>query len=415
MRRILLLFLFMPGFLFSQKASDSIDIKLSGFVRGDSWFETRQNYGACEELFTLYPKPEEYDADGNDINAESVSNMTAIASRLRTIITGPEILGAKSMAYAEADFTSNLGTDGFRFRHAFLQLKWNKAKLLFGRFWHPMFVTDAFPTVIALNTGAPFQVFNRSPQLRYTQRMNKFRIVSALVYQGDYASFGPDNGGKTSDADFMKNASYPEFNLRLEYLFNGNIFGVGGAYKRIQPRLKTEDVIGVSHETNETVSGSMIMSYMKITSGKFTYKYRVMLGQNVSEHLLFGGYAVSEYDPATGSEEYTPYKHLFTWGNILYGKKLRVGFFGGFAKNLGTTENISTALDNRIFARGAKIDYSYRIAPHVQYTIKNLNLSTELEYTAAAYGFVNPNEKGIVEESEEVSNLRLLLTATYNF
>jgi hypothetical protein len=219
----------------------------------------------------------------------------------------------------------------------------------------------------------------------------------------------------TSDADFMKNASYPEFNLRLEYLFNGNLIGIGGSYKTIQPRLKTEGNSGLNYETNETVSGSMLMSYLKLNSGKFTYKSRLMLGQNVSEHLLFGGYAISGYDPATGREEYTPYNHMFVWGNILYGRKLRVGLFGGFAKNLGTTESISTAVTNRIFARGANIDYSYRIAPHIQYTIKNLNLSTELEYTTAAYGFVNPEEKGIVEESEEVSNLRLLLTATYNF
>jgi len=415
MKRILLLFIFLPGLLIAREKGDSLKIDFSGFVRGDYWYETRQNYGACEELFTLYPKPKNLDEQGNDVNSESVSNMTSIATRLSAIISGPELLGAQSKAYVEADFTSNLGTDGFRFRHAFLELNWDRAGILFGRYWHPMFVTEAFPTVIALNTGAPFQVFNRSPQLRYTQKLENFRLISALVYQGDYASFGPDNGSKTRDADFMKNASIPEFNIRLEYFFNGNVFGIGGSYKTIQPRLKTEGISGISYETNATVSGSLIMSYLKIASGKFTYKHRVMLGQNVSEHLLFGGYAVSDYDPVTGREAYAPYKHLFMWGNILYGNQLRIGLFGGFAKNMGTSENISGGFTNRIFARGENIDYSYRIAPHIQYSIKNLNLSSELEYTTAAYGEINYNDKGKVENTEEVSNLRLLLTATYNF
>ena len=415
MKRILLLFIFLPGLLLAKEKGDSLKIDFSGFVRGDYWYETRQNYGACEELFTLYPKPKSLDVQGNDVNAESVSNMTAIATRLRTNVSGPQLLGAQSSAYVEADFTSNLGTDGFRFRHAFLELNWDRAGVLFGRYWHPMFVTEAFPTVIALNTGAPFQVFNRSAQLRYSQNFKDFRLISALVYQGDYASFGPSGDNKTSSADYFKNASYPELNLRLEYFFNGNVIGIGGSYKKIKPRLETKGVAGTTYETNETVTGSLIMSYLKVSHGKMTYKYRVMMGQNASEHLLFGGYAVSDYNPVTGKEAYSPYKHLFMWGNIIYGHQLRIGLFGGFAKNFGTIDDISTRLTNRIFARGENIDYSYRIAPHVQYSIKNLNLSSELEYTTAAYGEINYDENGIVENSEEVSNLRLLLTATYNF
>ena len=414
MKRISLLFLFFPTFLMAQNSLDSITINLSGFVRGDYWYETRQNYGACEELFTLYPKPRKLDSEGNDINAEPVANMTAIATRLRTVVTGPEILGAKSMGYVEADFTSNLGTDGFRFRHAFFKLAWENSSVLFGRYWHPMFVTDVFPTVMALNTGAPFQVFNRSPQLRFNQKIGKFRIVSALVYQGDYASFGPSEEGITTSADYMKNAGFPEFNLRLEFLSNGNVLGIGGSYKIIQPQMITQGVNG-TYKTNETVSGSLIMSYLKVTSGKFSYKYRVMLGQNVSEHLLLGGYAVSEYDQARGESEYTPYQHLFMWGNIVYGDQLRVGLFGGFAKNLGTVDPVATGLFATTYARGADIDYSYRIAPHLQYSIKNMDVGVEAEYTTAAYGNINYDNNNIVKNAEEVSNLRVLLTAVYNF
>lgn len=414
MNKILLLLLLFPYALLAQENEQDFEIELSGFVRGDYWYETRQNYGACEELFTLYPKPEKLDSEGNDVNAESVANMTAIATRLRTVVTGPEILGANSMGYVEADFTSNQGTDGFRFRHAFIKLDWENLSVLLGRYWHPMFVTDVFPTVMALNTGAPFQVFNRSPQLRFKYQIGNFRMVSALVYQGDYASFGPSEDGMTTSADYMKNAGFPEFNMRLEFLSDGNVMGVGGSYKIIQPRLVTQSASGI-YKTNETVSGSLIMSYLKVTSGKFSYKYRVMLGQNVSEHLLLGGYAVSEYDQARGGEKYTPYQHLFMWGNIVYGSQLRVGLFGGFAKNLGTADPISGDSWVATYARGANIDYTYRIAPHLQYSIKNLDVGIEAEYTAAAYGEIDFDNRNEVKNAEEISNLRVLLTAVYSF
>ena len=411
MRSIILMMLLIPSALIAQDYKDSISVRLSGFVRGDYWYETRQNVGACEELFTLYPKPEKIDANGEDIHAESVSNMAAIATRLRTTINGPEIWGAQSTGYVEADFTSNLGTDGFRFRHAFVKLDWENASILLGRFWHPMFVTDAFPTVLALNTGAPFQVFNRSPQLKYTQRFGNFRVVSAITYQGDYASMGPSIEG--ASADYFKNASFPEGNLRLEYLLNGNIFGIGSSFKVIQPRLETTGTDNEIYQSDELVSGSLIMTYLRIHSGKFTYKYRAMLGQNVYEHLLFGGYAVSDFEPATGKEEYTPYKHFYTWGNITYGKKLRVGLFGGFAKNMGTMKDILWTAPEPAFARGTDIDYGYRIAPHIQYRMKNLNVGMEMEYTTVAYG--TPENNGKVSGAEEISNLRVLLNAIYLF
>lgn len=409
MKKIIFLLLIFPHLLFAQKDESLIDIDFSGFVRGDFLYDTRQNLEACEGLFTLYPLPEKLDEYGKDINAQDRANMFGIATRLRTTITGPELFGAQTNAYVEADFTSNLGTDGFRFRHAYFQFDWEKTSLLMGRFWHPLFVTEVFPTVAALNTGAPFQVFNRSPQLRFSYRFNKFNFVSALVYQGDYASFGP-NG---NSAEYLKNAVLPEFNARLEYIKDGDVIGVAGSYKNIQPRLET-DYIGTTVKTNEQVVGSALMGYLKLDFRKAIYKYKVMLGKNVAEHLMLGGYAVSFKDIATGEEEYTPYNHLFMWTNFVYGEEWKIGVFGGYAKNLGTEKNI---IDNEelIFARGADIEYSYRIAPSVSYQIKNFKIMTELDYTAVAYGDIDYDNKAKVTGAEEIVNTRVLLTATYNF
>jgi hypothetical protein len=409
MKKIIFLFLIFPHLLFSQKDENPIDIDFSGFVRGDYLYDTRQNVEACEGLFTLYPLPEKLDENGRDINAQDRANLFSIATRLRSTITGPELFGAKTKAFVEVDFTSNTGTDGFRFRHAYFQFEWEKASLLMGRFWHPLFVTEVFPTVAALNTGAPYQVFNRSPQVRFNYRMGNFHFVSALVYQGDYASYGP-NG---RSAEYLKNAVLPEFNARLEYINNNNVFGVAGSYKVIQPRLET-DYIGTTVKVDEKVEGNALMGYLKLDFGKADYKYKVMLGENVAEHLMFGGYAVSYKDIATGEERYTPYKHLFMWTNFVYGDAWKFGIFGGYAYNLGTEVDI-VSNDDLIFARGADIEYSYRIAPHVSYSLKNFKIMTELDYTSVAYGNIDYDNKAKVTDANEIANIRFLLTAIYNF
>jgi hypothetical protein len=83
--------------------------------------------------------------------------------------------------------------------------------------------------------------------------------------------------------------------------------------------------------------------------------------------------------------------------------------FGGFAKNMGTTQTNT----GKYYSRGASIDYLYRIAPSVSWVSNSVQISFEPEYTAAAYG--TPDEKGKVLDAGEVANLRLLLTFFYFF
>jgi hypothetical protein len=54
-----------------------------------------------------------------------------------------------------------------------------------------------------------------------------------------------------------------------------------------------------------------------------------------------------------------------------------------------------------------------RIAPSISFISNKAQLSTELEYTAAAFG--KPDSHGLVKNTANVSNLRLLFTVFYFF
>ena len=114
----------------------------------------------------------------------------------------------------EADFFGNenaafVDANGFRLRHAYAQLSWKKTQLLFGQYWHPMFVPACYSEVISFNTGAPMQPFSRNPQLRLTRQLGRFSLIAVMAAQRDFTSPGGSN--------VQRNAALPEFHLQLQY------------------------------------------------------------------------------------------------------------------------------------------------------------------------------------------------------
>jgi hypothetical protein len=387
----------------TKKEKKKYGITFKGFIKSDYWYDTRQVVASREELFLFYPRNELLDNNGHDINGEDYVNFSPVTSRLCGYLSGPKAFGAQTSGLIEGDFSgvTNADINGFRLRHAFAKLKWQKSELLFGQYWHPMFVTEVFPTVISLNTGAPFQPFIRNPQISFTRFFNNFNANIALLTQRDNASDGPMGFSGV----YMRNALIPNIHLQLQYKNKKHVAGIAADWKTLRPRLVTDSL----YITKQQVSSYAFMGYWKYSNNLFTWKCKSIYGQNLTEHLLMGGYAVHSFDSITATETYTPTNNLFVWGNILYGKKYVFGLFGGFAKNLGTSDtNIG-----KYYARGADIDYVYRIAPSFSWVTHPLQISFEPEYTVAAYG--TPNNKGVVENSKEIANLRLLLTFLYFF
>jgi hypothetical protein len=396
---------------------EKIKVEFSGFFRADYWYDSRQTVDAVDGLFLLYPKRPELDANGNDMQAAPSINSLAMATRLRANFKMPNLLNAKSNIYIETDFTGMSNMVNLRLRHAYTKLQWDKTSLLIGLTWHPMFVTDVFPTVASLNTGAPFQSFNRSPQLTFQHKLAQGLTLSlSLVYQSDSKSFGPNTAPNEASSSYLRNGLLPNLNGGLQ-LITGS-FTIGGSvdFKSLRPRLFTTSLKTptLKYVTSERVNSYSGMLYLKYQISNFSVKTKGIFGQNLYEHLLLGGYAVSSLDSLTGKEEYTPTNHLFIFTNITYGKKYQLGVFLGYAKNLGTTKNFVSSTD-RIYSRGMDIDYMYRVSPTVSYINDRFLLSAELDYTASAFGDINNTHRGKILNSKITHNYRVLVVVQYSF
>jgi hypothetical protein len=108
-----------PAAAQAEKAPPVFGISLSGFVKTDIFYDSRQTVSIREGHYLLYPKGPLLDPGGRDINARSSFNILSIQTRLAGRITGPDVLGAKTSAYIEAEFfgTSDADINGFRLRH----------------------------------------------------------------------------------------------------------------------------------------------------------------------------------------------------------------------------------------------------------------------------------------------------------
>ena len=392
-------------FSISAFAQEQTKVKLYGYVSNDFFYNSRQNVEMVDGVIQLFPKPIELSA-GVDKNDVAQAEMLSVNTRLGIDITGAPVLGAKSSGKIEADF-AGFGTTYyvFRIRQAYMKLNWNKTELLFGQTWHPLF-GSVVPTTFAANGGAPFQPFNRSPQVRLKQNLSStLSFTAAALYEMQYASQGPAN---TSNL-YMKNAITPDLFVGLENNTKCWTTGVGVDFKTIKPDANS-------------ISSLSAVAYARYVKDKFQLKAKATFGENLSDQLMLSGYGVSKFaSDSTTALSYTNFKNMNTWVNAVYGKKVQVGLLLGVSQNLGTNESLDFRKGKKITAYGYGyydasqqiLDRLYRIVPQISYNLSNVKFGLEYDFTSASYGTIQRN--GEVKSPYSVNNHRILASMMYIF
>ncbi len=411
MKRTILLLSVITGVCLSfpshaQDEEQNFGITFSGFVKNDFFFDTRQTVSIREGHFLLYPADELPDRNGEDINARASFNFLAIQTRLTGKITGPDAFGAKTSGVVEGAFfgTANADVNGFRLRHAFVRLNWTKTELLFGQYWHMMFITEGFPGTVSFNTGAPFQFFSRNPQARITHRMGDLSIAAMVAAQRDFSSPG--------GSDVLRNSIMPDLQGQVTYSTGHLLAGLTAGYKNVVPRIKTDSL----YKTSTAIGGFSGEAFLKIATGPVTCKFQATYLQNGYDGLSIGGYAVrSVTDPVRDYREYTTINTLNLWTDIhSNGEGIQVGIFAGYSKNLGTGEAVEDAGKLSLYARGHDIAMLYRVSPRIIVNSGKTRFAFELEHTGAYYGD-SISSMGIPGDLSLVVNNRFLLAVYYFF
>ena len=381
-------------------------LKFYGYVGNEFFYNSRQNVEMVDGAILLFPKPVSLNSLGTtDLNELPQAELLSVNTRLGMDINGTPILGAKSSGKVEADFAGT-GSTFFvlRIRQAFVKLNWDKTELLLGQTWHPLFGNVA-PTTPSSNGGAPFQPFNRSPQLRVKQNLtNTLSVTAAALYEMQYAS----QGSLGTSNCYMKNAITPDLFIGLENKTTHWTTGLGVDYKTLKL-------------TTGKISSTSAMAYAQYINNKLTVKAKTVFGQNLSDQLMIGGYGVSAVNPTTNDTTYTNLNTANAWLNVVYGSTIQVGILCGYSQNLGTKTDLLLSSSGKYLAYGygfnAKpqsiMNQLYRVAPHVSYNLPNLKFALEYDLTSAAYGAIQSNGLGI--NLTNAINHRLLASVSYIF
>ncbi len=393
----------------AEESEDKLKCNLYGFIRTDLFYNSRDNVAGFNDIFYLYPMDENLDAMGNDLNGDSNSGIFSFITRLGLDLSGPKVGNAKTIGKIEMDLG---GYSNFNFllrlRHAYVNMAWESGHtLLVGQTWHPLFGT-VMPYMNNVSTGAPYQPFARSPQLRYQYKTGGWQFIAAAMYQLQYTSFGPDGVSNRYQLD----SCTPELYGGLDYYTsNGWQFGGGVDLLTLTPR--TESVVGgnryVVDEVMSALSGEVHLRYH---NEKFNLGAKTIYGSALDGMTMLGGYGVTSISGGNEQQEYTPLHNSTTWVNITYGTTWKPMLFVGYTKNLGSTEALVSA--DKIYGRGTDIDQLLGINLGLVYSKPNWNVGVEAATTTAWYGDINI-ATGRVVDTHDVTNLRVTTQFTYLF
>ena len=432
-----------------------------GFIRNYFTYDSRESWSGTADLYNYQPKDQKLNDYGDDLNAESTFRFLSLTTRLGLNIVGYKWRNTEFGGKIEADFYAGLSTKTstvdtkikethavsgvaqFRLRQAYLTLGWDSLKmgkdfarvdLTIGQTWHPMAadLCDA----IALNSGAPFGPFNRSPQVRMDARLGKYvTLTAAGLWQMQYLSIGP---GNLTSAEYMLYGKTPEAYLGLSIHDKGWLFRAGADVLSIKPRHQgtvADATLGkdVAVKVSDRITTASPFIYLQYKKGDFSFKAKSIFAESGEHMNMYGGYGIKAVN-ADGSYEYTPIRHSTTWISIVYGgkvgaqeekhpQKLQGILFGGYVHNFGTKEALMDLNGDGKYTnaelfnpRSSAMNQMWRLSPTLLYTVGKFQLGLEYEITSVQYGDGTLNDHGLSKNGLHwITNHRVQLMTKYNF
>lgn len=406
--------------------------KLYGFIRNYTVLDTREVNGGTHDLYFYMPKDRSLNAAGEDLNAGLNWKSIALTTRVGLDVSGYQIGAMKIGGKVEADFYSLNGTGTastiaqFRLRQAFMGLSWSLSEgssflLNIGQTWHPMGAD--LPHCTNLESGAPFNPFNRSPQIMAHYTVGGFTLTGGLLYLSQYLPMDAQANAK-SVAPYKY--GFPEVFLGVAYKTGPVLMKAGVDVINTKP-FRTVSVLDESGNIAKGENGKPQTSkvsgiltgispyvFFQYTKGLFQLRAKSILAQS-GEHLnILSGYGISAISGTTYS--YTPMQDWASFLSFQYGKKFQVMAMAGYMKQLGTTEDlldpkqiwINTAADT-------KIQQAFRVTPTLAWNIGKFTISLEYDLTYAQFGEGVRNARGLYTQFHWLANHRVLNMVKFNF
>ena len=444
-----------PGVVCSAQEETPAKVKLYGFIRNYMVFDTHEVSAGTQDLYFYMPKDSKM-VDGVDQNQVPSFRMLALTTRLGVNVDGYRIGELKANGTVEADFYCMSGSmAAFRLRQAYVGLLWDNLVLgdllvNVGQTWHPM--AADFPHITNLETGAPFNPVNRSPQVMFHWTVGKFTWTGGFLYPMQFLPVGPiystdpvwnSSLGKyepkttystTKSAEFNKYGMIPEVYVGVALKSGGFLGKVGANFFSSMPRWQAPAITIVDEATKELAFDydhtSMLKErlyaispfvFLQFTKGSFQLKAKSILAQSGEHMNLLSGYAGS-YNWSKHALEYTPMQDWASFISFQAGRKFQFLCMLGYMQQLGTTRSVFAYLANDRLntlwlntSADNKIQRAFRATPTLALNLGKLTFSLEYNCTGAWFGEGDRNRGGLYDTGHWVLNHRVEQMVKFSF
>ncbi len=391
--------------------------KLYGFIRNYVTADTREVNAGTQDLFFYMPKDKNMQGDV-DLNAGFNWRYLSLTTRLGLDVSAYKFGRMNLSGKVEADFYSLSGTGAsaiipqLRLRQAFVKLTWDESPLALtlGQAWHPMGVD--LPHITNLESGAPFNPFNRSPQVTLDYTAGDFTFTASVLYLNHFLPTGPND----KSTEYYK-YGLPELYLGAAYKSGKFLAKLGFDMVNMRPYRTVADN-GTTVKAKGLLSTISPFLFLQYTDGKFQLRAKTIFAQ-AGEHMnLLSGYGVASYDAATHTYTYTPMQDWASFVSFQYGKKTQLMCTLGYFKQFGTTRDLLDPVGEFWMntAADTKIQQAFRATPTIAWNIGKFTVSLEYNLTAAQFGRGNRNARGMYDGTPEwVLNHRFICMTKFNF
>ena len=445
-----------PGLTCSAQDETPAKVRLYGFIRNYLVYDTREVNAGTQDLYFYMPKDREM-VDGVDQNAVPSFRMLALTSRLGVDISGYRIGETQVSGIIEGDFYCMSGsTAAFRLRQAYASILWDNLvvgdlRLNVGQTWHPMAVD--MPHVTNLETGAPFNPFNRSPQIMAHWTVGDFTWTGGILYPMQYLPVGPSSttgpswdvwqktySPKTTystikSADFAKYGLIPEVYFGVSYSRGGflgkagvNLFSIKPGWEA--PAITVNDAaareLTYDYETRSVLKDERLFAispfvYLQVTAGSFQLKAKSILAQSGEHMNLLSGYGAT-FDWRRQTMDYPPMRDWASFLSFQVGRKFQFMTMLGYMQQLGTTKSLFnyelSDFRNSIWlntSADSHIQRAFRATPTIAYNLGKLTFAIEYNCTGAWFGEGRRNIGGLYGEGHWLLNHRIEQMVKFSF
>ncbi len=308
-----------------EKKVKPFDIDVSGYVKLDSFFDTRQIVGQKAGIFFQFPANELLDVTGVDSNDQPQFNQGATESLVHLDITGPKVGEANSFAVIETDFIVGSGSlldstiGAVQLRHAYMNFDWTKTTIMLGHSVHPLSPAILLPNRISYNYEGVYAPRVYVPQARLYRSSNKFDMLFAICSHYKNQS--------------SKQAIIPNLYFQCNRKFDQDVaIGAGIDFRAEKPRLVTLNNYKTSKSINSIVAHCFGIFYTDYSAIKLRFAY----AENAQQYDMLGGFGIINVDAVTEERTYANLRSLNVTTEIMREtSNYEIGFFLGFAKNIG--------------------------------------------------------------------------------